>query len=138
MDEKELIKIKNLLIEHEERISSIEKFLKNEDKIPLKKLSLREFLNSKKPSDDVKKTLAICFYLETYGELDSFNKEDIEEGYRKAKEKVPSNINYKVSRNIVNGYLMEAKEKKNNLKAWTLTNTGIEFVENSFKIKKKL
>ncbi len=137
MDEQEFLKIKDLVLEHEKRIFLIEKQLKNEEKIPIKKLSLREFIISKKPSDDVKKTLAICFYFENYDEMETINKEDIEMGYRKAKEKVPNNINYKVSRNIVNGYLMEAKNKKNNLKAWTLTNAGIEFVQNAFKVKKQ-
>ena len=30
---------------------------------------------------------------------------------------------------------METKDKKDNLKAWTLTNSGIDYIENSFEKK---
>ncbi len=52
-----------------------------------------------------------------------------------AKEIVPGNINYKVIMNIKKGFIMEAKEKKDDLKAWTLTTTGERFVKNGLKQK---
>ena len=132
MSIEDLSYIRKKLEEHEERISYLENFFNKQEIKTIKKLSIREFLISKNPKNDVQKTLGICYYLETYEHKASFNKEDIEEGFRRAKEKVPDNINYKVFRNIKNGYLMEAKNKLDNLKTWTLTNSGIEFVENSF------
>lgn len=99
-----------------------------------KPLSLKEFLLTKKPSDDVKKTLAIGYYLEKYEHLTSFNTKDIELAFRHAKETPPRNINDKVNIAIRGGgLLVEAREKKNGLKAWSLTNTGENFVEKSFK-----
>ncbi len=136
MPEEVLELIKNKLKEHEERIKYLEGLIDKKSEKPLKKLSLREFLDMKQPNDDVKKTLGICYFLEIYEDMELFNKDDIERGFRMAKEKVPGNINYKVFRNIEKGYLMETKDKKNNLKAWTLTNSGIKFSENSFKKKK--
>jgi len=57
----------------------------------------------------------------------------LEEYFKKAKEKPPLNINNKVNANIKKGYMMEVDEKKDNLKCWCLTNSGIEFCENNFK-----
>lgn len=133
MDNDEVYYIRNKIKEHEERIFYLESLIKKEEIMTVKNLSIREFLISKAPNDDVKKTLSICYFLEMYEGMESLNKEDIEDGFRKAKAKVPENINYKVFRNIKKGYIMEAKNKKNNLKAWTLTNSGIEFVNDSFK-----
>ena len=65
-----------------------------------KKLSLKEFLLSKKPSDDVKKTLAIGYYLEKIEGFSSFNINDLEAGFERAKEKKPTNMNDKVNMNI--------------------------------------
>ena len=130
-----LLEIQEILKEHEERISTLENLINKGEVESIKKQSLREFLIEKKPNNDVNKTLCICYYLEVFEKMTPINKDDIEEGFRRSKEKVPKNINYKVYRNIQNGYLMEEKNKKNNLKAWSLTNSGIEFVNNSFKPK---
>ncbi|MHA1252320.1 MAG: hypothetical protein ACTSRP_20210, partial [Candidatus Helarchaeota archaeon] len=64
-----------------------------------------------------------------------FNIKDLEKGFKLAKEKIPNNINYKVYRNISQGYMMERDEKKDNLKAWTLTRSGEEFVKSKFQKK---
>ncbi|MCW1296718.1 MAG: hypothetical protein OH319_03490 [Candidatus Parvarchaeota archaeon] len=125
--------IKKMLENHERRISELEKLILSKPEIVKKKTSLKEFLLFKKPKDDVQKTLAISYYLEKYEGLTSVNAKDLEDGFRLAKEKVPKNINYKVIRNIQQGYMMEAKEKKDNLKAWSLTGSGERFVENGFK-----
>lgn len=128
----EVSQIKRKLEEHEERISRLEKLLETKPKDVQKKLSIREFILSKNPKDEVQKTLAIGYYLEKYEDLTSFNAKDLENGFRSAKEKIPGNINYKVIRNIQKGYMMEAKEKKEKLKAWYLTNSGEKYVENNF------
>ncbi len=94
-----------------------------------KKLSVKEFLLTKQPGDDVQRTLVIGYYLEHFDSMDSFNTRDLADGFRSAKEPLPSNINDKVNSNIGKGYMMEAKEKKEKLKAWVLTNSGEKFVE---------
>ena len=98
-----------------------------------KRTSLKEFLLSKKPSNDVQKTLAIGYYLEKFDSLESFNGDEIESAFLIAKEKAPDNINDKVNMNIRKGHIMELKEKKNNKKSWCLTSTGEILVENNFK-----
>lgn len=124
-------KLKN----HEKRIAHLEKKILEEKKVGkiVKKTSICEFLISKNPKGDVNKTLAIGYFLEKYKNLEFFNKNDLEEYFKKAKEKIPTNINYKVYRNIEKGYMMEVKERKDNLKCWCLTNTGIKFCEKNFK-----
>jgi len=98
-----------------------------------KKVSLREFLMELMPTDDVQRTLSIAYYLETQEGYSSFNKADIEKGFRAAKEKVPSNINDKIAMCVKNGHMMEAAEKKESLKAWTITNTGEKVAQAGFR-----
>jgi len=125
--------VKRILENHEERIAKLERLFQVKPEIVEKKISLKEFLLSKNPKGDVQKTLVIGYYLEKYEGLTSFNIKDLEEGFRLAKEKIPKNINDKVIQNINQDYMTEAKEKKDDLKAWNLTNLGERFVENGFK-----
>jgi len=133
----ELNQIKKRLDRHEERLTKIESFLITKPKMKKRKLSLREFVLLKNPADDVQRTLCVGYYLENYNNLSCFNSKDLEEGFRKAKERVPKNINDKVNLNIKKGYMMEASEKKDDLKAWTLTNSGEHFVEENLPPKKE-
>ncbi len=94
-----------------------------------KKLSVKEFLLTKKPTDNVQRTLVIGYYLEHFESMDRFNIRDLADGFRWAKEPPPTNINDKVNLNIRKGYMMEAKEKKDKFKAWVLTSSGEKFVE---------
>jgi len=100
-----------------------------------KKTSLSEFLILKKPGDDVKRTLAIGYYLEKYEGHQSFNIQELEKTFERAKEKKPLNVNDKVNLNIKNGHMDEVREKKNNRKAWHLTRSGEEFVAKNFGVK---
>lgn len=130
--------IKKILGDHEKRISALEEFVKGKQvHKPDKKISIKEFILSKKPKDDVQRTLVIGYYLEKYESFSSFNAKNLENGFRKAKETVPKNINDKVNLNIKNGHMMEAREKKDNKKAWVLTASGERFVENDFKKERK-
>lgn len=131
--DKEIIEIKKKLKKHEKRISKLESLFQIEPKFKKKKISIKEFILSNKPKDVIQKTLAIGYYLEKYEDFSIFNAKDLESGFRAAKEQVPENINYKVIKNIEKGYIMEAKNKKDKLKAWNLTNSGDKFVENGFK-----
>ena len=132
----EVGKLEKKLQQHETRISRLESLFKTRLEVVKKRISVVEFILSKKPKDDVKKTLAIGYYLERHEALPSFNKKDLKNGFRMAKEPAPKNINYKVTRNVVQGYMMEAEEKKDNLKGWVLTNSGAKYVENNFKKEK--
>lgn len=100
---------------------------------PPKKQSIKEFLIERPPTDDVQRTLAIGYFMETQEALSSFNKDDIERGYRSAKQPPPANINDKVNLSIKNGHIMEAEEKKGNKKAWVVTSTGEQYILNGYK-----
>ena len=101
--------------------------------ISQKPLSLSEFLRTKSATDDVKKTLAIGYFLEKYENLSSFTASDLINAFERAKERKPVNINDKVNMNIRNGHLEEASKKKDNHKAWYTTNSGAHVVENNFR-----
>jgi hypothetical protein len=116
---------------HEKRISALEGTPIKKDVV--KKMSLKEFLLEKKPTDQVKTTLAIGYFLEHYEGMESFNAKDLANAFRSAKEPPPKNINDKVNMNIHNGQMMEAIEKKDNIKAWVLTATGEKQVEEGFR-----
>ena len=135
--------IQKQLEDLEKRVANLEKVIANSTKgvsgdqlKNKKKLSIREFLISKKPTDDVQKTLAIGYYLEKYDNFTSFNTADLQAGYEKAKEKKPLNINDKVNLNIKKGHMAEASAKKDNKKAWYITNSGEQFVKNGFSNEK--
>jgi hypothetical protein len=82
---------------------------------------------------DTQKVLALSYFLEREQGLSSFNVPDLEAAFRSAREKLPSNMNDAVNKNIARGFLMEAKDKKDSKKAWHLTSTGERFVENGMK-----
>lgn len=97
-----------------------------------KKLSLKEFIISQAPSNAVQTTLTIGYYLENHDGVSPFNVSDLEEGFRAAREAVPTNINDKANQCIKNGYFMAAKAKKDSKKAWVVTRTGEELVRKGF------
>jgi hypothetical protein len=118
----------------EKRIKSLEGLvLSKPGELTVKKqkeLSLKEFILLKKPSEDVEKTLIIGYFLEKYKSMNSFNSRELLTAYESAKEKKPLNINDKVNMCIKRGFMSQAKEKKDNLKAWYITNAGEQYVEN--------
>ena len=136
--EKTVDELSKLLDEHESRIARLEAMIhgKPEEKGKVqveKKLSVKEFLRSKKPTSDVKKILAIGYYLEKYEGMSLFNVNDVNNGFRAGKEPIPSNTQAFINQNIKNGHIMECPEKKDKKKAYVLTNSGEEYVENEFK-----
>lgn len=126
----ELGEMKRILQQHEKRISDLENLAKSRPTRMKKDLSARELMLQKRPKNDVEKALVFGYYLEHYRNVSSFNRSDLEELFREAKEIVPSNINDKVNKNVEKGFIMEAKENREELKSWTLTSTGERFVEN--------
>lgn len=122
----------------EASVEKIEKTLFSTLTIPVvtgstKKQTLQEFLLSKKPTDGVKKTLCVVYYLEKVENLTPVNRKDLEAAMRRAKEQVPPNPSDKIAMATRSGFLAEAKEEKDNIKAFYLTNSGEAFVENGFK-----
>lgn len=115
----------------EKRVKELEDILMVRKKtIPIKReLSINEFLLSKNPKSDIEKTLMIAYFLEKYENMKIFNVRDIEDGFLRAKEKIPDNTNDKINQNIRRAFLMDVPEKKDGLKSWKLTNTGIEYIE---------
>lgn len=125
----------------EERVKKLEEAfpLDNGEIVPVskkKKSSVKEFLMAMRLNSDTKKVIALGYFLEYVEGMASFNVNDLEEVFRSAKEKKPGNINDSVNKNIARGFLMEATEKKESKKAWVLTNTGEQFIENIFKESK--
>lgn len=129
----ENMEIKKKLKAHEERISKLESLFQKESETVKKTISIKEFILPKKPKNDVQKTLAVGYFIEKYEHFSSFNVKDLEKVFIAAREKVPKNIGDKVQLNIKKGHMMEFKERKDNLKAWILTNSGEKYIESDFK-----
>jgi hypothetical protein len=137
MDTDEVEAIRKRLEEHEQRIAKLENLISTKPGAVQKKTSFKEFLLSKDHRNDTHMVLAVGYYLENYESISSFNRKDLDEyTTNKAREKAISNIDREISNCIRNGYLEEAKEKKDGLKAWSLTNTGVKYVECNFKEEK--
>jgi len=126
----------NQLIERiailEKRIEAIENQrspIQSNNSINQKKQSAKEFLLSKSISGSTQKTLALAYYLEHNEGLTSFNVPDLEKIFQLAKEKKPANLNDLINKNISKGYIMDAPEKRDSKKTWTLTASGENFVE---------
>ena len=125
--------VKQAILDHEERISALEKLLKGMEpgapSVVQKKQSAKEFLMGKSVSADTQKVLVLAYYLERSEGLAFFNVPDLEAVFRSAREKLPKNMNDAVNKNVARGFIMEAAEKKDSKKAWNLTSTGERFVE---------
>jgi hypothetical protein len=133
MSNDEIAEVQRTVRALEKRVSEIESLLKRGPTLTRKEISVKEFVIEKKASSDLDKTLAIAYYLERYKKVSPFSIRDLEESFRDAKEPLPKNISDAVNKNIAKGFIMPAKEKKNNLKAWTLTSSGERFVDNGLK-----
>jgi hypothetical protein len=116
----------------EQRLKEIENKLSGNNARTItesKKVSIKEFLITKKIDDDVKRTLVLTYFLEHMENYKSINTDDLKKAFSLAKHPLPSNINDKVNMNIKNAHMMESDEKKDGKKAWVLTATGEKFVE---------
>lgn len=94
-----------------------------------KGMAMNEFLRAFGPTSEVERGLGVAYYLCQYGGLGSFNIEDLRGGLRQAALAEPANIS-DLCNKLVRKYWFDAvPQKKDDLKAWELTNTGIEEVE---------
>lgn len=126
-------KIEKILNEHDKRIRTLEDLLANTKSKPIQKnLSIREFFIEKKPEGDNQKALTFGYYLENYKNMESFSNSDLTICFKEAKEKIPANISSVCTRNVKKGYIMEVG-KKDGSTAYSLTNKGLQYIENGFK-----
>ncbi|MBN2566495.1 hypothetical protein JXB02_00220 [Candidatus Woesearchaeota archaeon] len=129
----DLDEIKKILTDHEQRILKLESPRETKT-IPINKsLSINEFILQYKLTSDVDKTLAIAYYYETYQGKNYYTANEIKDGFMKAKEKVPTNVNDKILKCVKKGFIQESDQSKKENKYWTLTNSGIKYVKNGFK-----
>jgi hypothetical protein len=98
-----------------------------------KKTAIKEFLLENPPPDDIRRTLAVGYFLENNEGMSSFTKVDLLRGYGDAKESPPSNIGVNIGHCIKQGHMMEADGKKNNKTAYVVTRSGEQFVESRYK-----
>lgn len=94
-----------------------------------KRISLSEFLKTKTLKSHGDKILAFSYFLEKAKGDTSFNLDDIEACYKEARLPKTKNFGTYITQLIRNGYLTEEKEKKDNKKAWSLTASGLQYVE---------
>lgn len=94
-----------------------------------KKMSLAEFVKTKKPKGHDDKILVFGYFIEKIEGVSSFNVDDIKKCYRDAKIPPTKNIPTYTALLTKDGYVMDAGEKKDNKKAWVLTKSGEDYVE---------
>lgn len=113
-----------------EIVEEIKEEIKKTEIMPSKKeIPIKQFVLNKQPQNKVEEVLIISYYLKTFRNIPFFNIKDLENAFIEAGIKLPKNMNYKIIRNIEKDFMMEVKEKKNGLKAWTITAKGEEYVE---------
>lgn len=117
----------------DQRVNALEKIFETDSKVtPRKKKSISEFFIESAPADDIQRTLVIAYYIEVMLGFDSFSSKDLTKGFKDAREISPKNINLTIYQNVKKGNFMEV-EKKEGVKAYVLTNSGINLVENGLK-----
>jgi hypothetical protein len=128
--------IEELLKNHEGRINKLEIILAslngNTHIQSVKEKSVKEFILEKQPKGTYQIGIAIAYYLEKFLKMSSFTIEDLEQGFRDAKEPLPQNLSDLIYKNAKKGLFMESKEQKNDIKSWVLTSSGERLVENNF------
>ena len=118
------------IVELKKRVDRLESMLQiNPPEILGKKMSAREFLLTTKVEDSVQKTLALAYFLEKFEGLRSYSVKELERSFMIAKERVPTNTNDMINKNISKGLMMETEDKRDKKKTWCLTNAGERYIE---------
>lgn len=92
--------------------------------------SLVEFVKAKgNPSGHNDIAIIFSYWLHKKQNMSSYNKVDIERCYSEARIPKPANITDVMNKNQGKGYLMPATEKKDKKKAWVITGSGEDYVE---------
>ncbi|MBU7047659.1 MAG: hypothetical protein HXS54_14590 [Theionarchaea archaeon] len=100
-----------------------------------KRISLGELLSEKTHLKHTETVTLFAYYIERILQEPFFNVNDIDELFLKSKTKGPANTNDTVNSLVRKGHLMEVDEKKDNLKCWTITMSGIKFVESKMGVE---
>lgn len=95
-----------------------------------KGLSLAEFVKQKDPKSHGDKILTFGYFLEKYKGYRFFNLDDIDKCYKDARIPKTKNFSPYITQLIREGFIMDSEQKKDNKKAWVLTNKGSQYVEN--------
>ena len=127
-------KLEKRISDLEQRVEKLQNtlaavYIKDINRKIQEKMSINEFLKTKKLKDGVKLTLAIAYWLDHVKKEGSINVSDLEKAFRAARLPVPKNINDKVNMNIKNGHMADDKEKKEGKKTWYVTNSGAELMK---------
>ena len=122
---------------HEERLRKIEGLVfLNDQKVTLlqnnKKMTIGEFVMERNPSDDIQRTAVFAYFLEKFDGQQVFNSADIQDCFRRSKSTMPDNISDKINKCIAKGWISETAQKKDDRKAFYITNSGIKGVETNF------
>src|SRR5437868_7662057 len=91
---------------HEERIAKLEALFAQPTPLQVKQMAINEFLRGMILDSDVERSLAVAYFLEKFEKMPAFNIDDIKNGYRRAKEPLPKNLNDAIYRNIKKGFAM--------------------------------
>lgn len=93
--------------------------------------TLGEFLDMKgDPKKHTEIVAVFAYWLFKVENMESFNVKDVIACYEKVRKSKPTNANQIINTDVASHLFAEAREKKDGLKAWILTRTGEEFVEN--------
>ena len=111
----------------------IKVILKNSDDVISFLNEKAKFVKEKNPTDDLQITLCIGSFLEQKEGVEFFTSKEIEEGFRKAKLKIPQNVTDKVNQCIKKGWVAENKEKRDGKKTFYITISGQEKIDGDFK-----
>jgi len=120
----------------EERLADLEarvKALEGLEAIPAaakkKPVSLREFINKLQPENGIMTALVIGYFYESIQEVGYFNNELLKTGFADAKIIAPKNIPDVIAQMRKKAYIMPSSNPEAKGKAWVLTNTAEELIE---------
>jgi len=92
--------------------------------------TLGEFLDRKgNPSKHTDTMAVFAYWLFKVEKMESFNVKDIISCYDKTRKAKPTNPNQIINQNVARHVFAEAPSEKDSLKAWVITRTGEEYVE---------
>jgi hypothetical protein len=92
--------------------------------------SIATFLKEKSFGKEVERVLGVAYFIDQEEGVSPFTVKDIEAKYTNARITKPKNISDAINKNITKGYLCESKEKKDSLKSFYLSTSGIEWCQN--------
>lgn len=126
--------IEERLAKLEERVSSLEAGVaRTAVMAPRRKdQSVKEFMLEKGADTYEEKVTAVAYFVEVRRGYGLFNVSDLKDAFRAAPRDMPKNLNDVCNGLVEKGWLRPCAEKKDNRKAWELTQTGIDVVQGGF------